>query len=192
MRELWLRPKPHPEDEGEHRNGQHHRHEDARDLVGEPLNGRAAALGFGDHVHDLPEQRVATDPLGAHDETAGAIDGAARHLVADGLFHRERFAGDHGFLDIGMAFHDHAIDRHLVTWNHAQPVADFHLVERDFLIAPRCDPPRRGRCEIEQRFDGAAGAAAGTEFEHLTEKHEDNDHRGGLKVDGDLALVSAS
>src|SRR5581483_6049497 len=100
----------------------------------------------GDHVYDLPEQRVATDPLGVHDETAGSIDGAARHFVADGLFHRERFAGDHGFLNIGMAFYDHTIDRHLVTWNNPQLVADCHLVERDFMIAPRCDPPRCGRC----------------------------------------------
>ena len=189
VRELWLRPKPHPDDEGEHRNRQHHRHEDARDLVGETLNGRAAALGFGNHVHDLPEQRVAADPLGAHDETAGAIDGAARHFVADGLFHRERFAGDHGLFHAGVTFDHHAINGHLVTWNHAQPVADFHLVERDFMIAPRCDLSRRGRCEIEQRFDGAARAAAGTEFEHLTEEHQHNDHRRGFKVDGDLALV---
>ena len=135
VREPRLRPEPQPDDEGEHRNRQHRRHEDRRDLVGEPLNGRAAALGFGHHVHDLPEQRVAADALGAHDETAGAVDGAAGHLVADGLFHRERFAGDHGFLDAGVAFDDHAIDGHLVAGHHAQLVADLHLVERDFLIA---------------------------------------------------------
>ena len=175
--------------EGEHRNSQHHRHEDARDLVGETLNGRAAALGFGNHVHDLPEQRVAADSLGAHDETAGAIDGAARHFVADGLFHRERFAGDHGLFHAGVTFDHRAIHGHLVTWNHAQPVADFHLVERDFMIAPRCDLSRRGRCEIQQRFDGAARAAAGAEFEHLAEEHQHNDHRCGFKVDGNLALV---
>ena len=143
-----LRSKPHPDHEGEHRDRQHRRHEDARDLVGETLNRRAATLGFGNHVHDLPEQRVATNSLRAHDETAGAIDGAARHFVADVLFHRERFAGDHGLLHAGVTFDDHAIHRNLVTWNHAQPVADFHLVERDFMIAPRCDLSRRGRCEI--------------------------------------------
>ena len=124
-------------DEGEHRNRQHCRHENARDLVGETLNGRAATLGFGNHVHDLSEQRVAADPLGAHDETARAIDGAARHLVADSFFHRERFPGDHRLFHAGVAFDHRAIHGHLVTRNHAQPVADFHLVERDFMIAPR-------------------------------------------------------
>ena len=48
-----------------HGNRQHDRHEDAGDLVGQPLNRRTTALGLGDHVHDLPEQGVAADPLGA-------------------------------------------------------------------------------------------------------------------------------
>ena len=187
---LGLRPKPHPDDEGEHRNRQHRRHEDARDLVGETLNGRAAPLGFGNHVHDLSEQCVATDPLGAHDETARAVDGAACHLVPDGLFHRERLAGDHGLFHAGVTFDHRAIHGHLVTWNHAQPVADFHLVERDFMIAPRRHLSRCGRCEVQQRFDGAARAAAGTKFEHLTEEYQYNDRRCGLKIDGDLAIVS--
>ena len=53
------------------------------------------------------------------------------------LFHRERLAGDHRLLDVGAAFQDHAVHGHLVTGNHAQLVADLHLVERDFLIAAR-------------------------------------------------------
>ena len=39
------------------------------------------------------------DPLRAHHEAAGAVDGAAGHLVAGGLLHRERLAGDHGLVD---------------------------------------------------------------------------------------------
>ena len=112
------------------------------------MNRRTAALGFGYHVHDLPEQCVVTNSFGAQDETAGAIDGAARHFVADSLFHRERFTGDHGLFHAGVTFDDHAINGNLVTWNHVQPVTDLHLVERDLMIAPRCDLSRRGWCEI--------------------------------------------
>ena len=60
------------------------------------------------------------------------------------------------------------------------------------MIAPRCDLSRRRRCEVEQRFDGAARAATGTEFKHLAEEHQHHDYRSGLKVDGDPTLVSAS
>jgi hypothetical protein len=88
-----------------------------------------------------------------------------------------------------LTFDHHAVHGHLVAWNHAQPVADFDLVERDFLIAPRRDPPGRGRRQVQQGPDGAARAAAGTEFEHLTEQHQHHDHRGGLEVDGNLAVV---
>ena len=37
----------------------------AGDAIGEPLNRRARALRLGDHPHDLREQRVAADALGA-------------------------------------------------------------------------------------------------------------------------------
>jgi hypothetical protein len=87
-------------------------------------------LGFGHHVHDLPEQCVAANSFGAHHKTAGPIDGSAGDLVADGLFYGNRFAGDHRFVNVGAAVQDHAIDGHLVSRNHAQLVADFHRIER--------------------------------------------------------------
>ena len=139
-----------------------------------------------------PSKVSLADALGAHDETAGAVDRAARHFVADGLFHRKRFAGDHGFFHAGVTFDHRAIDGHLLAGNHAQLVTDFHLVERDFTIAARCDQSRGRRREIEQGFDGAARAAAGAEFEHLAEEHQHRDHRGGFKIDGDLARRVAS
>ncbi len=137
----------------------------------------------------MSEQGVAADSLGFHDETARAIDGAARHLVADGLLHRERFAGDHGLFHAGVPFDDLAIDGNFIARDDAQLVADFHLVERHFLVAAIPDEPRRGRGEIEQRLDRAPRAAARPEFEHLSEEDQNDDHRGGLEVNGNLALV---
>ena len=58
------------------------------------------------------------------------------------------------------------------------------------MIAPRCNLARRRRCEIQQCLDGAARAAAGTQLEYLAEEDQHNDHCGGFKVDGNLALVS--
>lgn len=163
-------PSHIPQDESEHRNRQHHGHEDSRDFVGETLNGRAAALRLSDHVHDLPEQSVAAHALGAHDETAGAIDGAASHLVTDCLFHRERFAGDHRSLHVGVTFDDFAIHGHLVTGHHARrDAADFYMVERDFLIATVSDLSRRRWREIQQGFNGAASAGCERGVQGLTD-----------------------
>jgi hypothetical protein len=46
-------------------------------------------------------------------------------------------------------------------------VSDYHLFERDFLIASRLYFTRRGGRQIEQGLDGAPGAAAGTQLQHL-------------------------
>ena len=43
-------------------------HEVRRDHVRQALDRRAAALRLADHPHDLRQQRVAADALGAHDE----------------------------------------------------------------------------------------------------------------------------
>jgi hypothetical protein len=83
------------------------------------LDRRAASLRIGNHVYDLSEQCVAANPLGPHDETARAIDRAACHFVANGLFNRERFACDHGLFHAGVAFHNHAIDRYLIAGHDA-------------------------------------------------------------------------
>ena len=70
--EARLRPEHRPGGEGDERNRDHSRHEPARDLVGEALDRRARALRLRDHLHDLREQRVAADLVGAHDEAAAA------------------------------------------------------------------------------------------------------------------------
>ncbi len=86
-----------------------------------------------------------------------------------------------------MTFLHGAVNGHLVARNHAQPVPDLHLVERNHMVTPRGDLPRRGRRKVQQGLDGGACAAAGPELEHLAEQHQDHDHRRGFKVDGDLA-----
>ena len=44
--------------------------EAGRDNVGEPLDRRARALRFADHVHDARKQGIGADAFGAHDERA--------------------------------------------------------------------------------------------------------------------------
>ena len=49
----------------------HGGHEVGGHGVGQALDRRAASLRFADHAHDLREQGVGADALGAHDEAAG-------------------------------------------------------------------------------------------------------------------------
>ena len=66
--EARLRPPDRPGGEGEHRDADHGRHELARDLVGQALDRRAAALRLGDELDDLRQHGVAPDLLRLDDE----------------------------------------------------------------------------------------------------------------------------
>ena len=125
-----------PGGEGQQRHDDHGRHEPAGDLVGQPLDRRAAALRFGDELHDLRQHRVAPDLPRLDDERAALVHGAADDLRADLLRHRHGLAGDHQLVDGAAALHDRAVDRHLLARAHAQPVADVDAVELHLLFGP--------------------------------------------------------
>ena len=174
------------------RNGDHGRHEPAGDLVGEPLDRRARALRFRDHLDDLRQHGVAADLFGPHDEAAGLVERAGDDLRARLLGDRHGFAGDHRFVERGAAFDHHAIDRHLLAGPHAQAVADRDSVERDFLLgAVGADAPRRLRREVEQRRIAPEVCFARPQLQHLSEQDQHGDDRGGLEIDRDRAVVAA-
>ena len=67
-----------------------------------------------------------------------------------------------------------------------------HAVELDLLFrAVAADAPRGLRREVEKRADGAAGALARAQLQHLAEQDEDRDDRRRLEVDRDRAVVAA-
>ncbi len=59
--EARFRPEGRPGGKGQKRNSNNGWHEPGGDLVGQPLDGRAAALRLRNHLHDLRQQRVAAD-----------------------------------------------------------------------------------------------------------------------------------
>ena len=71
-----------PGEERQDGNGDHADDEPARHLVGHALHRRPAALGLGDHLHDLREHGLRADRLGAHDEGAARVHRRADQLVA--------------------------------------------------------------------------------------------------------------
>ena len=74
------------------------------------------------------------DFIGAHNQRAVAVQRGADDAVADGFLDRDRFAGQHRFVDARPPFDDHTIDGHLLAGAHAQPVADMNVRQRDVLF----------------------------------------------------------
>ena len=178
--------------ECQHGDGDHGRHEPGRDLIGESLDRRAAALGLGDERHDLRQHGVAADALGTDDQRAALIERAADDAVRHGLGDGHRLAGHHRFIDGAAALDDGSIDRDLLARPYAQPVADGDVAQGDLVLgAVGADGAGGLRREVEQRADGAAGALPRAQLQHLAEQHEDGDHGGGLEVDRDRAIGGA-
>ena len=163
-----------------------------RNLVRQPLNGRAAALGLRHHLHDLREHRVAADLVGAHDEAARLVHGAADHPVANALGHGHGLSRHHGLVDRTSPFEDFTVDGHALSGPHAQAVADDDLIEAHILVrAVGPDPPSHLRGEIEQRANGAAGLLAGLQLENLPEQNKNGDDGRCLEIDGNGAVMTA-
>src|SRR5437773_456239 len=80
-----------------------------RGCIGEPLNGRAAALCFADHAHDLREQRFTADALRLHYEAARSIHRAACNGVTLAFLHWNRLACDHRLINRACTFEDYSI-----------------------------------------------------------------------------------
>ena len=89
---------------------EHGRNEPGRDFVGEPLDRRAAALRLADHLDDLRQQRLAATRSARMMNEPVPLTRRADDAVARRLLDRDRFAGDHRFVDGAAAFEDHAVD----------------------------------------------------------------------------------
>ncbi len=184
------RPEDRPRGEGENRDRDNQGHEPARDLVGEALDGRAAALRFRHHPNDLGQHGLAADPVCAHYEGAARVHRSADHPIADRLADRHRFPGQHGLIDCASPLDDFAVHWDLLAWPHPQCVADPDLVEGDlFVRAIRMRKPRGLRRKVDERADRAASLIPRPEFEHLSEQHQGGDDRRRLEIDRDGAMA---
>ena len=182
VRQPRLRTDRAPDDERHDRGRDDRRNEPAGDQVGQPLDRRAAALGLGDHPHDLGKQRVAADPLGLEQEGAAGVDRAAGHAAAGFLL---AGIGSPVTIDSSTALRPsmhHAVDRHFLAGTHAADIADAKIGDRHVQLDPVPHHPRRSWRQAEQLLDGAARAAARAQFQHLAEEHQRRDHRRGIEV----------
>ena len=187
--EARLGTEPDPRDESNQRRKQNRRHEITGDSVRETLDGRAAALRFGNHPHDLGENGFVADALGFHNETAGVVERAANHFVARRFFDGERFAGNHRLVHGGAAFGYAAVDWNFFAGTNAELIAGFHFGERQIAFFSIAHDARGLWCEIEQTTDRVSGAPARAQFQDLADQNQHGDHRGGLEIKTGLLVV---
>ena len=148
------------------------------------MNRRATALRFCNHLHDLRQQSLSTNSFRFHQKRAGPVYGGANDAIAGFLFDRNRFAGDHRFIDRARAFRNHAVHRNLLAGTNTQTIALFDLIERNVVLAAvLCNSPRCFWRQAQQRFNRRASRAARFQFEHLTEQNQRGDDGCGFEID---------
>ena len=96
-------------------------HEEGCNAVGEPLDGRTGALCLADHLDDLGEKGIRTDPLSPHDKATRAVHGASGNFGLHVFLDRNWLAADHRLVNRTMSLQHHAIDRNLLARPDPQP-----------------------------------------------------------------------
>ncbi len=190
VRQAGLGPGEVPDHECNDRDAPDRGDEIARHHVGELLDRGARALRLGHHADDLRKQGVRAHLLRTHHEGAGAVDRGADQPVAPGLFNRDRFARDHGFVHAALTLDHRAVHRYLLSGTHAQPVAGPDLLQGYVLFfAAVADDACALRRKAEEEPDRRVGARARPQLEHLAQENQGRDHRGRLKIDVDRAVL---
>jgi hypothetical protein len=97
--------------------------------------------------------------------------------------YRQRFAGQHGFIEAGAALLHHAVGRHLVAGAHAQAVAELDVIDGNRLVAIGADADRRFRLQFDQLADRLRGLALGALLHVAAAEDEGDDGRRRLEID---------
>src|ERR1017187_8945364 len=171
MSKAGLRTGEEPDSECDDGRNDYSWYKVRRHSIRQPLNRRPRPLRFADHLHNLRQQRVCANPLRAHHESAGSVDGSRRDFRVFILFNRDGLSADHRFIDGTVAFKHSTVHRHFFAGTHTEPITNNNLVERHVGF-PAFIVKALGRLwsQSEQRTYRAAGLAASAELHHLSKE----------------------
>ena len=141
--------------------------------VGQQLRVGLALLSILHQTHDARQGRVIARGFDPDPQAAVAVDRACDHLVPFGLVSRFGFAGDHGFVDLGVALLDDAVGRNAGAWPHQHQIVFGKLVDLDLLdLAVIIDPLGRVRQQLGQLVERLRGLAHAAHLNPVPQKHD--------------------
>ena len=104
-----------PDQKGESCAEEYGGNKNGRDPVGNLLDRRSAPLGIRNAMNNLCQQSVAPDPTGHHQKSARLIQCPTDQRIARDFIDRDRFAGEHRFIDRTSSLGHFAVDRNFFT-----------------------------------------------------------------------------
>ena len=162
-------------------NDQHHGHKHCTHLVHQALNGRLGRLRVFHQANDAGEHGLAAHSTDLHHHAPIPVNGAPREhglrLRASMFLYRQRFAREHRFIHLGVAFQQQAVHREPLAGLDHQSVTHQHFGHGHVHFAVRPHQVGRVRPQRMQGPNGRGGLALGAGFQPLAQHHQ-RDHQG--------------
>ena len=117
-----------------------------------------------------------------HQHAAIAIDRAAGQLCAHAFVHGQRLTRQHGFIHLGLAFDELAIQRETLTWPYGHQITHQNFSHRHIDLAFVADPVGLVRAQGMQCTDGFGRLTLGSRFQPFAQQDQGDDHRRAFKV----------
>jgi hypothetical protein len=159
-------------------------------FVGGALKGRGIFAGLFDQAGEAGDEGVGPGFFGEEEESAAGGEGAAEDRVADKFFDGQRFAGEDGLLDRGVAFENFSVGGDGFTGKDEEVLAGLDVRPGDDFFGGAGEESGRGRGEGEKVFEGSGQFIFRTLFDPLTGEDEGSDGGGGIEKEGWLVFFS--
>ena len=184
VRQASRRIENQPQDEREQGDADDRGDEYAGDFVRQLLHGSLAALRLLDHADNLSQHRRGSDLLRPKVEAALLVDRSGENFRSGLLMHGKRFAAQHAFIDIGVAFANRTVHGDLLPGSNGQEIADPDAADRNLrLRTVRSDDDRIFWLQTDQLFQRSGGIAFSLLFERAPQQDEGDDHRRSFEID---------
>ena len=137
--------------EGEQKNN---RSENRSDFIGEALEGRGICAGLLDELGESGDERVGAGFFGEDEESATRDESSGEDRVADKFFDGQRFAGEDGFFNGGVAFENFSVRRDGFPGEDEEVVAELNFGAGDNFFGAVGEESGGGWGKGEESLEG--------------------------------------
>ena len=130
------------------------RSKDASDFVSEALEGRGICAGLIDELGESGDERVGAGFFGEDEESATRDESSGEDRVADKFFDGQRFAGEDGFFDRGVAFENFSVRRDGFPGEDEEVVAELNFGAGDNFFGAVGEESGGGWGKGEESLEG--------------------------------------
>ena len=165
-----------PHDKRQQRDADHHGDEDGTDFIDDALHRSLTALRLLHAADDLRQYGCLAYIRRFHLEGTRLVNRTCQDAVADVLFDRKRFAGQHTLVHGRNALRDKAIDRNLFARTDNHDIANTEESDWDIFLEAVLQLVSSLGLQVHQAADGRRGALLGTSLQQFAQQDERDNH----------------